>query len=102
MELLQDVQDLEEFVVAKHREVRPTDLIVWLRDILSGLSYLASQQIIHCDIKPGNILIAPHRPALIADLGYAKHWPRPSSAARVTEIPLEVSGGSIHITPPAA
>jgi len=81
MELLQDVLDLEEFVVAKHRQLQGTDLIVWFRDILSGLSYLASQGIIHCDIKPGNILLAPRRPALIADLGYAKHWPRPSSNA---------------------
>jgi len=38
-------------------------------DILSGLNYLHSQQVIHRDIKPDNILMFEHGGTLIAKLG---------------------------------
>lgn len=41
--------------------------------LLSTIKYLHQNQIIHCDIKPENILIQPNNSILIADFGLAKH-----------------------------
>lgn len=73
MEFLEGVEDFDEYVLKHRGALTAGDLIENFRDIVSGLSFLHKQSIVHCDIKPGNILIARGRPALIADLGYAKH-----------------------------
>ena len=42
------------------------------RDIVEGLAYLHSQEIVHCDIKGQNILIGSDSSVKIADFGSAK------------------------------
>jgi serine/threonine protein kinase len=86
MEFLDDVQDLGDFIKGSALTCSALDLVEYFRNILAGLAYLHDQGIVHCDIKPGNILIAPKRPALITDFGYAKHFPRPGDPAHKTEI----------------
>jgi len=41
-----------------------------------GLAVLHLDAIVHCDVKPGNLLVSPGKPALVADLGYAKYIPK--------------------------
>ena len=43
-----------------------------LSDILSALAYAHDKGVIHCDVKPSNIIIAPDGTALITDFGFAK------------------------------
>ena len=73
MEFLEGVQDFDDFVLEQRKTLTAGGLIENFRDILAGVSFLHNENIIHCDIKPANILKSPNRPALIADLGYAKH-----------------------------
>lgn len=45
------------------------DLLRYLKEILMGLEYLHNADVIHNDIKPGNILIADDGRAILSDYG---------------------------------
>ncbi len=45
---------------------------VVFESVCSGLQYAHSQDIIHCDLKPGNIMICDDGPAKVMDFGVAK------------------------------
>lgn len=78
MEFLAKRANLDDAVLA-YRGSGGGPIIEYIKDALSGIDALHTQkpfQIVHCDIKPGNILVPPDRPALISDLGYAKHLSR--------------------------
>ena len=56
----------------------------WMRGIAAGLQHLHDNEIIHCDIKPENILIDRKttlqnstKGAVLADFGFATHYTRP-------------------------
>lgn len=76
MDYLVGVQDLDDFIVDHLDRLSGTDVVGFIQDILYGLWYLHRQGIIHVDIKPGNVLLAEHGPAQIADFGYAKRFRR--------------------------
>ena len=82
MEYLENIQDLDDYIISNLHSLTGEKVINYFRDLLSGLSFLHEQSVIHCDIKPGNLLKAPNSPALIADLGYAKHFNRLSQEER--------------------
>lgn len=52
----------------------PSDQIILLQ-MATGLQYIHSKELIHRDVKPGNILISAENPAVIkfADFGLAKY-----------------------------
>uniref|UniRef100_A0A0A9VTM8 Mitogen-activated protein kinase kinase kinase A n=1 Tax=Lygus hesperus TaxID=30085 RepID=A0A0A9VTM8_LYGHE len=43
----------------------------YLRDILSGLNYLHVMKIVHCDVKPHNVLLAMDGLCKLSDFGCA-------------------------------
>ncbi|KAF3551254.1 hypothetical protein DY000_02008197 [Brassica cretica] len=42
-----------------HGELLESEVKVFARDVLSGLTYIHDRNIIHCDIKPDNLLLSP-------------------------------------------
>lgn len=76
MDYLTDVKDLDSFIYTHLDRLSGMEVVGYLQDVLSGLWYLHQEEIVHVDIKPGNILVARDRPAQIADFGYAKRLRR--------------------------
>lgn len=72
MEYLPEFDDFDKAILKGWKTLTDAALIAYFRDALTGISVLHSENIIHCDIKPGNLLIAPGKPAVVTDLGYAK------------------------------
>ena len=64
--------DLNNFYKEKNFSIK-TNLQV-MKQIMAGITYLHSQDIVHRDIKPGNILVATESPLkiLLADFDFSK------------------------------
>ena len=56
------------------RDVSPETNLEVMKQIMAGVSYLHSQDVVHRDIKPGNILVATESPLqiLLADFDFSK------------------------------
>ncbi len=55
------------------RFLTPCEIIRYGIDFLSGLHHIHAKNLIHCDIKPNNILISASDDATLTDFGLAKH-----------------------------
>ena len=86
MEFLAERSNFDDAILTASKKLNYAVIIDFFRDALSGIDALHSQNIVHCDIKPANILVPPNRPALIADLGYAKHIPRGGHDSQITKL----------------
>ena len=81
----------------KIQDEGPLDLLIATRiakDIASGLTHAHANNIVHCDVKPHNILMTPDGRAKITDFGIAR---------AVTESTLTYGGsviGSVHYFSP--
>jgi hypothetical protein len=73
------MSDLGTYIRAKRITVRPI-----MRCILSGVAYIHSQNVIHRDLKPGNILINNPNDVRIADFGMAKYVPSITDVTKYT------------------
>ncbi|PHH67350.1 hypothetical protein CDD81_116 [Ophiocordyceps australis] len=76
------------------------DALRILRDIAGALSYIHGRQMVHNDIKPGNILYSPERGAVLCDFGLstiADH--SPSTGGTPYYVPPEFIGHKLRGTP---
>ncbi|CAN8254989.1 unnamed protein product [Cochlearia groenlandica] len=53
------IADLLESNQCRDRGLLETHVKFYARDVLSGLAYIHDRNIIHCDIKPDNLLLSP-------------------------------------------
>lgn len=57
-------------------EARPltiSEIVKYSIDFLSGLHHIHSKRLLHCDIKPTNILISDSNDAILTDFGLARY-----------------------------
>ncbi len=55
--------------ILQNRNLTVREIVKYSLDILSGIYYIHKNQILHCDIKPSNILIDDYNCAVLADFG---------------------------------
>jgi serine/threonine protein kinase len=65
-------QDLQSTEYKYEGYIPEEELIKIIRDLLLGLYELHGQDIVHLDIKPGNILLGKNNMYKLADLGMAR------------------------------
>jgi len=83
-------------LIAEHPT--PQVAIASLLQILGGLSAIHALGIIHCDMKPDNVMIRSDGSLALADFGIAEH----SDAIRLPTRPGEVMGSPSYIAPEQA
>ncbi|RCN28467.1 hypothetical protein ANCCAN_25789 [Ancylostoma caninum] len=63
--------NLSDVIADSHRPQDDTLLRFFFRQIVEGVKYIHSMDIMHRDLKPENILISSHNLVRIADFGQA-------------------------------
>ncbi len=71
MELVEGLS-LDKVISFSKSSLSIDDIMFYLFNILKGVSYAHSNKIIHCDLKPSNILISKSGEVKIADFGLSK------------------------------
>lgn len=67
---------LEKFLKTRSLPVTEDFLLIFFNSLLAGLGHIHSQQFIHLDIKPSNILVRPGNDALLLDFGAIQSFPK--------------------------
>jgi len=67
-----DGSNLKEVILKNKAPLDLVAVVSLLRPIASALNYAHSQKIIHCDVKPANILITHSNKVLLTDFGISK------------------------------
>ena len=49
-----------------------SDMTRWLSDAALAIEYAHARGVVHCDLKPGNLLLAPAGQVLLTDFGFAR------------------------------
>lgn len=70
MDYVENAMDSDKFLRGSNRT--STDVLNLFAGVLAAVQYLHSQNEIHMDIKPGNVLATPQAMAVLSDLGFAK------------------------------
>lgn len=67
---------LDKLLQNKSMTVSEDFLLTLFNSLLAGLGHIHSQQFIHLDIKPSNILVRPGNDALLLDFGAIQSFPK--------------------------
>lgn len=80
-------------VVKRGGVLSESQAVGYIRQVASALEYIHSRQIMHLDVKPGNIMVRPmDGSAILIDFGLSKHYDAVSGEATSTT-PVGVSHG---------
>ncbi|PKU80143.1 mitogen-activated protein kinase kinase kinase 18 [Dendrobium catenatum] len=83
---------LSDDIKRRGGRLNEADIRTRARDILSGLAHLHKAGVVHCDVKPGNVLIGSDGRAKIGDLGCAR-W--------IADGEREIRGSPMYMAPEA-
>jgi serine/threonine protein kinase len=88
-----DGPSLKEVLRLRHKKALPMDqVLAYLRAICSGLGYAHYHGVVHCDVKPGNIMVDQGGNIYLTDFGIARH-------AESTVTTLASAGTAFYMSP---
>ncbi len=82
--------------------ISPTHAANLLRQLLEALAACHEQGIIHCDLKPGNLLVTRHDRVMLTDFGVARAFYEAGAAQTTPEAPASLRWGTPQYSPPEA
>ena len=69
-----------------------SEALDYIRQVADALSYIHSEQILHLDVKPSNILFRKNNEAVLIDFGISKHYDE-AGGSQTSSTPVGVSKG---------
>ena len=80
-------------IVKRSGAMSERDAVAYIKQVASALEHIHARQIMHLDVKPGNIMVREEdRRAILIDFGLSKHYDATSGEATPTT-PVGVSHG---------
>ena len=76
----------------KGRPIPPNEMLVYLKAVSSALGYAHAHGVVHCDVKPGNVMIDRGGSIFLTDFGVARH-------AESTTTTLGIAGTAAYMAP---
>ena len=76
----------------RNRPMRPAEALIYLKAVSSALGYAHAHGVIHCDIKPGNVMVDRGGGIFLTDFGVARH-------AESTTTTLGLAGTAAYMSP---
>ncbi len=70
--------DLNRYATAKRAPL--TQICRWMLELTAALQHAHQHGVIHCDLKPGNVLIGAQGQLLLSDFGFARRSLNPSES----------------------
>jgi len=65
-------QTLAELIARRKEPCPISDVLSWTKGLADALDYAHSRQVLHRDVKPGNIVLSKEQRALLVDFGIAR------------------------------
>lgn len=88
-------KNLEEILIERGRAFKVHEVLPWLVQIAGALDYAHGQGVLHRDVKPANVLLAPDDTVRLADFGIA----RAAREVRTRATGQLTSGTILYISP---
>jgi serine/threonine protein kinase len=87
MEYVKDAKDLRNFCIEKELSTRAR--VEMILKVCEGIEIAHRLKIIHCDLKPQNILVADDGQIKIVDFGIARNWGNIAENLKASSLTLE-------------
>jgi mitogen-activated protein kinase kinase kinase 19 len=84
------------YILEKFGKISPSSTAHYCRHILRGLQYLHSHDVVHLDVKPGNVLVGDHGRCKLVDFGTASMYNTSTKASTVRGTPLYMAPEAIR------
>jgi len=83
---------LKDIIISQKGPLQISEAMIYLKALCAALGYAHFKGVVHCDVKPGNVMIDQGGDIFLTDFGIARH-------AESTTTTLALAGTAAYMTP---